>query len=200
MRADVSPEQPRPGEGLAARGAHAGEGVRPDVHLQGPQAGVLLGAVLAVKGRPGRDLGGQGAGGGGGGTRRRGEVGELVVGQGRCAAVAVAAVEAVVDALGDVRAGRVRGASPVLLLFTAAAAGRGAAEVQRGGRRGRRVDGRERRRQGVRAREKLAVGVTGQGGAVALRWKLGQRQALRHESWRQRRQVSGGPSITMDTI
>lgn len=87
MCADVSPEQPRPGESLAAGGAHAGEGVRANVHLQGPQAGVLLGAVLAVKGRPRRGFGGQG-----GGALDLGEVGELVVGQRREAGVAVAAV------------------------------------------------------------------------------------------------------------
>lgn len=102
MCADVSSEQPRPGESLPAGGAHAGEGVGPNVHLQGPQAGVLLGAVLAVKGRPCGHFGGQG-----GCALVLGEVGQLVVGQCRKAAVTVAAVQAVVDVLDDVRAGGV---------------------------------------------------------------------------------------------
>lgn len=70
------------------------------MHLQGPQACVLLGAVLAVKGRPGGDFSGQGG-------CTLGEVGELVVGQCREAAVTVAAVQAVVDVLDDVWAGGV---------------------------------------------------------------------------------------------
>lgn len=56
--ADVAPQQPRPGEGLPAGGADAGEGVGADVHLQSPQAGVLLGTVFAEEGRPSRRDGG----------------------------------------------------------------------------------------------------------------------------------------------
>lgn len=115
---------------------------------------------------------------------RLGEVGELVVGQRREAAVAVAAVQAVVDVLDDVWARGVGGASPVLLLF--AAAGRRAAEVQRGGRGGHGVDRREGGGQGVRADEKLAVGVTSQGGAVILGWKFSPWKAFRDKSWQHR--------------
>lgn len=60
MCADVSSEKPRPGEGLPTGGAHAGQSVRANVHLQGSQAGVLLRAVLAVKDRAGGSLTGQG--------------------------------------------------------------------------------------------------------------------------------------------
>ena len=42
----VTLEQPRPGEGLAALRALAGQGVRPDVHLQCGLGGVVLAAVL----------------------------------------------------------------------------------------------------------------------------------------------------------
>lgn len=95
------------------------------MHLQGPQAGVLLGAVFAVKGRPRRDLLGQG-----GRLLQGSVVGQLVLGQGREAAVAVAAVQAVVDGLDGIRARGVRGSPAVLFFFTAAAGWR-AAEVQR---------------------------------------------------------------------
>lgn len=50
VRADVSLQQPGSGEGLPAGGADAGQGVGADVHLQGTQAAVLLGAVLAAEG------------------------------------------------------------------------------------------------------------------------------------------------------
>lgn len=56
--ADVAAQQPRPGEGLSACGAHAGQGVGADVHLQSPEAGVLFGAVFAEEGRPGHRDGG----------------------------------------------------------------------------------------------------------------------------------------------
>lgn len=58
VRADVAAQQPRPGESLSTGGAHAGQGVRADVHLQSPEAGVLFGAVFAEEGRPGRRDGG----------------------------------------------------------------------------------------------------------------------------------------------
>lgn len=58
VRADVAAQQPWPGESLSTGGAHAGQGVRADVHLQRAQAGVLLRAVFAEEGRPaGRDGG-----------------------------------------------------------------------------------------------------------------------------------------------
>lgn len=94
------------------------------MHLEGPQAGVLLGAVFAVKGRACRDLLGQR-----GRLLQGGVVGQLVLGQSRGAAVAVAAVQAVVDGLDGIRARGVRSPSAVLFFF-AAAAGRRAAEVQ----------------------------------------------------------------------
>jgi len=75
--ANVSSEQPRPGEGLATGGAHAGQSVRANVHLQGSQAGVLLGAVFAVEGWASGDLSGQG-----GCMLRLNTGGELVVGEG----------------------------------------------------------------------------------------------------------------------
>ena len=40
-------QQPRPGEGLSADVALAGQRVRADVHLEGGERGVALGAVLA---------------------------------------------------------------------------------------------------------------------------------------------------------
>lgn len=93
MRANVSSEQPRPGEGLPAGGTHAGQGVRADVHLQGPQAGVLLGAVFAVEAWASGALGGRP-------QRRDGRVvGRLVMGERGDAAAARAAVEAVVEVL-----------------------------------------------------------------------------------------------------
>lgn len=52
VRAYVSLQQPGSGEGLAAEFAHAGQRVRPDVHLQRSQADVLLLAVLAAEGLP----------------------------------------------------------------------------------------------------------------------------------------------------
>lgn len=52
--ADVAPEQPGPGEGFAAEAAEAGQGVGADVHLQGAQAGVRPGAVLAAEAPPPR--------------------------------------------------------------------------------------------------------------------------------------------------
>lgn len=56
--ADVTSEQPRSGEGLSAGGAHAGQCVGADVHLQRAQAGVLLGTVFAVEaGATGRGSG-----------------------------------------------------------------------------------------------------------------------------------------------
>lgn len=53
MCADVAAQQPRPGESLSTGGAHTGQSVRADVHLQGPEAGVLFRAVFAEKSRPG---------------------------------------------------------------------------------------------------------------------------------------------------
>lgn len=100
------------------------------MHLQGSEAGVLLGAVFAVEGWARRSLSGKR-----GCLLQRGTVWELVVGhlmvgQGREAAVALTAVETVVDVLDDVRAGGIRAAPPVLLFLAAATAGGGAAEVQ----------------------------------------------------------------------
>ena len=46
VRPHVPLEQPRTGEGLAALRALAGQGVRPDVHLQRGLGGVVLAAVL----------------------------------------------------------------------------------------------------------------------------------------------------------
>lgn len=51
--ADVSSQQPRSGEGLSTGGAHTGQGVRADVHLESAQAGVLLGAVFTEESWPG---------------------------------------------------------------------------------------------------------------------------------------------------
>lgn len=53
MRPDVALQQPGPGEGLAAHLADAGQRVAPDVHLESPQAHILLLAVLAAEGFPG---------------------------------------------------------------------------------------------------------------------------------------------------
>lgn len=50
MRPDVSLEQPRPGERLAAYFANAGQRVSPDVHLESSQTDVLLLAVFAAEG------------------------------------------------------------------------------------------------------------------------------------------------------
>lgn len=50
---DVALQQPGPGEGLAAHLADAGQRVAPDVHLESPQAHVLLLAVLAAERFPG---------------------------------------------------------------------------------------------------------------------------------------------------
>lgn len=189
VRADVTPEQPRAGEGLSAGGADAGQRVRADVHLQGAQAGVLLGAVFAVEGRAG--------GGGGLGGERRGMllpgalgrlvVGRLVVGQRREAAVAAGAAQAVERVLHHVRAGGVGGAPAVLLLLLFLAAGRSAAEVQgaerRGGRR-RGRDGGQGRRQDAHATEGGAGRVAGQGEAAVLRRELGLRKAFWDKRWR----------------
>lgn len=80
--------------------------------------------MFAVKGWACRDLLGQR-----GRLLQGGVVGELVLGQSREAAVAVAAVQAVVDGLDGIRAWGVRSSSAVLFFFTAAAGWR-AAEVQ----------------------------------------------------------------------
>lgn len=80
--------------------------------------------MFAVKGRACRDLLGQR-----GRLLQGSVVGQLVLGQSREAAVAVAAVQAVVDGLDGIRARGVRSSSAVLFFFTAAA-GWGAAEVQ----------------------------------------------------------------------
>lgn len=56
--ANVAAQQPWPGESLSTGGAHTGQGVGADVHLQGPQAGVLFGAVFAEERWPGRCDGG----------------------------------------------------------------------------------------------------------------------------------------------
>ena len=50
VRPDVALQEPRPGEGLAAQEALAGQRVRADVHLQGAQRDVDLLAVLAAEG------------------------------------------------------------------------------------------------------------------------------------------------------
>ncbi len=54
VRPDVSLQQPGPGEGLSAGLAPAGQRVGSDVHLEGGEGGVALGAVLA--GEAARDL------------------------------------------------------------------------------------------------------------------------------------------------
>lgn len=54
--ADVALQQPGPGEGLAAHLADTGQRVAPDVHLESPQAHVLLLAVLAAEGFPGLNI------------------------------------------------------------------------------------------------------------------------------------------------
>lgn len=144
------------------------------MHLQGSQAGVLLGAVFAVEGRARGRLYGQR---GHSLLQGVGVVGDLVVGQSRQAAVAAAAVQAVVEVRDDVRAGGVRGASAILLfLATAAAAGGGAAEVQRAQRQGGQHggDGGEGSRQGVDD----AGWVAGQGRAVVVCWEFSPRKAL----------------------
>lgn len=75
------------------------------MHLQGSQAGVLLGAVFAVEGWACRDFGGWC-------VLQRGTVGALVVGhlmmrQCRETGVTVTAVQTVVDVLEDIWAGRI---------------------------------------------------------------------------------------------
>lgn len=59
VRADVTLEQPRPGERLAAECTLARQRVRPDVHLQRPQADVHLVAGLAREGLLRLALGGR---------------------------------------------------------------------------------------------------------------------------------------------
>lgn len=59
VRPDVTLEQPRPGERLAACRALAGQRVRPDVHLQRAQADVHLLAELARERLPRLALGGR---------------------------------------------------------------------------------------------------------------------------------------------
>lgn len=180
--ANVSPQQPGSGEGLATGGTHTRQRVRPDVHLEGAQAGVLLGAVFAVEEGPSRGL------------SRRGKlvVGRLVVGQRRQAGVALGAVQTVVHGLDDIRAGGVRRA-PAVLLFLAAAAGGRAAQVQ-GGRGGRREETRgdwgHGGRQGVHAAEERADGVAGEGGGVVLHWKIGPGEVFWDNSWQHRREKS----------
>lgn len=71
------------------------------MHFQGPQAGVLLGAVFAVEGWPCRHLSGQR----GHLLLLRGTVGLLMMRQCREAGVTFTAVQAVVDVLDDIRAG-----------------------------------------------------------------------------------------------
>lgn len=50
VSANVALQQPRSREGFAAEMAFAGKCVRPDVHLEGAQAGVLFFAELADEG------------------------------------------------------------------------------------------------------------------------------------------------------
>lgn len=52
MRPDVSLQQPRSGESLAAYFANARQRVRPDVHLERSQAHVLLLAIFTTEGLP----------------------------------------------------------------------------------------------------------------------------------------------------
>jgi len=59
MRPDVTLEQPRPGECLAARAAFTRQRVRPDVHLESTQAQVELLAKLAREGLLRLALGGR---------------------------------------------------------------------------------------------------------------------------------------------
>lgn len=56
VRSDVALQQPGPGEGLAAHLADTGQRVAPDVHLESPQAHILLLAVLAAEGFPGLSI------------------------------------------------------------------------------------------------------------------------------------------------
>lgn len=121
--ADVSPQQPWSGEGLPAGAADAGQCVRADVHLQRTQAVVLFGTVFAVEGGPGA---GEGAGSSADAVLWA-AVCELVAGQSSWAAAALPTVCAL-EAVTGVWTGRVRCAA-VILLSTAAAAGR-RAQVQ----------------------------------------------------------------------
>lgn len=177
--ANVSSEQPGSGEGLATCWAHTGESVWANVHLQGPQACVLLGAVFAMKGWSRRDFGGQ---------RRRllhlCQVGELVVGQCWEAVVTVTAVQAVVDVLDDIWARGIWGTAAILLLLLAAAVGWRTAEVQGAQWRRRRGHGCDRGKGcGQRVR---TGGVAGQGRAALLCWKFSPWKAFRDKSWEQR--------------
>lgn len=119
--ADVASEQPGPGEGLAAGGAHAGQRVRADVHLQGSQAGVLLRTVLAEEGRSG------------GRCDRRGF--PLLLSGRRCCRPALAAGGPARSLWGPVvlcglGAGGVRGAPPLVFLPTTAATTTAAAAAE----------------------------------------------------------------------
>lgn len=77
------------------------------MHLQGPQAGVLLGAVFAVEGWACRDFSGKRRCLLEWSTAGKLVVGLLVMGQCRETGVTVTAVHTVVDVLDDVRAGRI---------------------------------------------------------------------------------------------
>lgn len=129
MCADVSPEQPWSGESLATCGAHTRQSVWANVHFQGSEAGVLFRAVFAVEGWACRRFSSQRLC-----LLQWGTVGELVLGhlmlrQCREAAVALTAVQTVVNVLDDVRTGGIWCTAAVLLFLAAAAGGR-AAEVQ----------------------------------------------------------------------
>lgn len=143
--ANVSSEEPRSGESLATRGAHAGQRVWSNVHFQGTQAVVLLGAVFAVEDRACWSLCGHRSLGSTGGEL----VGHLMLGKCREAGVALGAVQTVIDWLNCIWAWWIWSTSAVLLFLTAAAGGR-AAEVQRAhGWRRERFWGN----QGVRSRQ-----------------------------------------------
>lgn len=108
--ADVTSEQPRPRKGLAAGGAHAGQRVGADVHLERAQAVVLLGAVFAVEaGAAGRGSGHRRRccrrrdGGGGHDCVHASAVGQLVSGEGSRTAAALTTV-CTLEALCGVRA------------------------------------------------------------------------------------------------
>lgn len=56
MSADVTLEQPGPGEGLAAHLTDAGQRVGADMHLESTQAGILLVTVPAGEGTASRQV------------------------------------------------------------------------------------------------------------------------------------------------
>lgn len=165
VRADVASQQPRPGEGLSAGGAHARQGMRADVHLQRPQAGVLFGAVLAEEGWPGCCGGGLSLllFLGGAAVSRHARAFHPLAG-GKC--------------VHGLRARGVRGASFIFLPAAAGAAAEagGGAEVE-GARDGRLLclgGGQVQGWQQAQVPQQTSCEAGGAGGAVR-RWELGKR-------------------------